>query len=76
VSASRVDDSYVLVIKTDSDCDDLPNSYGTPIIKSSFRYHMELEQESRTELKVFERFNSNPGPLLVSISERAQSAQA
>ncbi|KAF7171843.1 hypothetical protein CNMCM6106_006181 [Aspergillus hiratsukae] len=30
------------------------------------RYDMELEQESKTELKVFERFNSNPGPLLVT----------
>ncbi|RHZ51496.1 hypothetical protein CDV55_102083 [Aspergillus turcosus] len=30
------------------------------------RYDMQLEQESKTELKVFERFNSNPGPMLVT----------
>lgn len=35
---------------------------------------MELEHESKTELKVFERFNSNPGPLIVSIKKRAESA--
>lgn len=49
--------------------------FDSVLIDGGYRYDIELEKESKTELKVFERFNSNPGQLLVSFKKRAESEQ-
>lgn len=52
-----------------------PPDFDSVLINGGYRYDIELEKESKTELKVFERFNSNPGPLLVSFKKRAESSR-
>lgn len=50
-------------------------NFRSVLIDEDYRYDIELEIENKKELKVFERFNSNPGQLLVSFKKRAESGE-